>query len=234
MKIRSIVLAIATLAAVASAHAAIQTADYGSYTVSYDDSTIFGGPSFNSTGGGGSVGFGWSIPTSVNVGASDSSQVEFLDFKLPDFTISAKTGWSLSGGPFTASIGNLVFFEAGGALTGAMTSGSVSVDGVPSNFLNVNLGRTETRSTPGFITGHYSGTANIFEGSFSTLSVSGATLSLMALVGPSGGVGAISAQPQNTLSFGFVAAPVPEPESYAMLLAGLAVVGTIARRRRQD
>jgi hypothetical protein len=27
-------------------------------------------------------------------------------------------------------------------------------------------------------------------------------------------------------------APVPEPESYAMLLAGLGLMGTIARRRK--
>jgi hypothetical protein len=29
-----------------------------------------------------------------------------------------------------------------------------------------------------------------------------------------------------------VMAPVPEPESYAMLLAGLGIVGAVARRRR--
>ena len=28
------------------------------------------------------------------------------------------------------------------------------------------------------------------------------------------------------------AAPVPEPETYAMLLAGLAIIGAVARRRR--
>jgi len=33
---------------------------------------------------------------------------------------------------------------------------------------------------------------------------------------------------------GYVAAPVPEPETYAMLLAGLGLVGVIARRRRQQ
>ncbi|MFC0168309.1 choice-of-anchor A family protein [Pseudoduganella danionis] len=33
---------------------------------------------------------------------------------------------------------------------------------------------------------------------------------------------------------GYVAQPVPEPETYAMMLAGLALVGGIARRRRQQ
>ncbi len=36
----------------------------------------------------------------------------------------------------------------------------------------------------------------------------------------------------DNLSFSVVAAPIPEPGSYAMLLAGLAVVGAAARRRR--
>ncbi len=30
-----------------------------------------------------------------------------------------------------------------------------------------------------------------------------------------------------------IAAPVPEPESYALMLAGLGVMGFVARRRRQ-
>ncbi|MFZ2973243.1 MAG: PEP-CTERM sorting domain-containing protein [Ferribacterium limneticum] len=229
MKIRSLVLAIATLATVASAHAAIQTADYGSYTVSYDDSTIFGGPTFNSSGGAGSVGFGWSIPDSVN---ASSSGLPITLFQLPDFTISAKAGWSLSGA-FTASIGNLIFVEAGG-LTGVTAGGSVSVDGAPSIAFGGGLDRTVTISAPELTVGYFSGAATVPLGSFSTLLVTGGTLHLLTDGGPLGGFATIAAQPQNTLSFGFVAAPVPEPESYAMLLAGLAVVGSMARRRRQD
>ena len=37
-----------------------------------------------------------------------------------------------------------------------------------------------------------------------------------------------------TLSFDGVAAPVPEPETYAMFLAGLGLLGAVARRRRQS
>jgi hypothetical protein len=34
-----------------------------------------------------------------------------------------------------------------------------------------------------------------------------------------------------TLATGLVAAPVPEPETYALLLSGLGVLGFVARRR---
>jgi hypothetical protein len=37
---------------------------------------------------------------------------------------------------------------------------------------------------------------------------------------------------QTTIQFGFSITAVPEPETYAMLLAGLGVVGVVARRRR--
>ncbi|MQA41165.1 PEP-CTERM sorting domain-containing protein [Rugamonas aquatica] len=40
-------------------------------------------------------------------------------------------------------------------------------------------------------------------------------------------------QPTNNISWSLVAAPVPEPSSAAMLIAGLGVAGVIARRRRQ-
>ena len=33
-------------------------------------------------------------------------------------------------------------------------------------------------------------------------------------------------------SFNFVAAPIPEPETYALMLAGLCAVGFVARRRK--
>lgn len=42
----------------------------------------------------------------------------------------------------------------------------------------------------------------------------------------------IPGHPSYTFSLQAVAQPVPEPESYAMLLAGLGIMGALARRRR--
>jgi hypothetical protein len=38
----------------------------------------------------------------------------------------------------------------------------------------------------------------------------------------------------NGLSGGTVVSPIPEPETYAMLLAGLGVIGFVARRRQRN
>jgi hypothetical protein len=55
------------------------------------------------------------------------------------------------------------------------------------------------------------------------------TLTFSALGNPDGRGGLID----NVSLTQVLAAPVPEPESYAMLLAGLALMATIARRRKQ-
>ena len=42
------------------------------------------------------------------------------------------------------------------------------------------------------------------------------------------------ARGSTTYSVDFTAAPIPEPETYALMLAGLGAVGFVARRRRQQ
>jgi hypothetical protein len=78
--------------------------------------------------------------------------------------------------------------------------------------------------------GYFADEATAPIGNFSTVAVSAASLKLEA---GGGAFALIGAQPQNELAFSFVANPVPEPETYAMLMAGLGVVGWVARRRRQ-
>ncbi|MDP1194640.1 PEP-CTERM sorting domain-containing protein, partial [Klebsiella pneumoniae] len=65
---------------------------------------------------------------------------------------------------------------------------------------------------------------------FSTASLSAASITLSA---SGGNFVSIGAQPQNKLRFEFTAPPVPEPSVYALLLAGLGVLGLRSRRRQQ-
>ena len=67
-------------------------------------------------------------------------------------------------------------------------------------------------------------------GPFNSIAVTGAGIDLSATGGAFSNIGA---NPQNKLqiSFDAVAMPVPEPETFAMLLAGLGALGLMARRR---
>jgi hypothetical protein len=58
-----------------------------------------------------------------------------------------------------------------------------------------------------------------------------ATIAQLSVVGVNGAY--LSANGVEIGSPGLVAAPVPEPETYAMLLAGLGLLGFVSRRRKQ-
>ena len=66
-------------------------------------------------------------------------------------------------------------------------------------------------------------------GGFTSLAQSNASLTLMA---DGGTFSNILSNPQNKLEYSFTATPVPEPETYVMLLSGIAALGWLARRRR--
>ncbi len=201
------------------ASAAFQTVDLGEYSVTYDDASALGGLAFNGSSSGNQVSFGWNLPDSLV--ANDAT----IDFMLPSFTLTANPGYALSGA-LDGFIGNLSYTEFGAGESGAWISGSVSVDGgflLPFSEL---LNRTEQISTPSLRTGYYSlgGIAPL--GSFSSLVVSGLTLTLSA-----SSTAVVNSVGQGELRVGFVAAPVPEADTYAMLLAGLGIVSMVARRR---
>ena len=82
-----------------------------------------------------------------------------------------------------------------------------------------------------FSIGYFSKSGPLAFGSFGSLLVGGGVLILASATNGISGFAAVLAQPQNQFSISFIAAAVPEPESYALLLAGLAVIGTILRRR---
>lgn len=225
MKFQALFTAVLALAGAASANALV-VADLGAYTVSYDETTRgFGYMAYSFTSGGGSTGFAWNVGPSVLVasGAAAAS----ASFAMPDFTISVNPGWALSG-PVSALLGNLVFNEFMGATTTVAATGSVAVDGGAAVPVGGALTRVVT-SPPGSLTsGYYVGNTTLPIGGFSSFSFSGGSLTLTA----AGGVfSSVVSQPQNELKFSLVANPVPEPETAALMLAGLLTLGSLARRR---
>ena len=201
--------------------------DLGEYKVTYDDSTAFGGLS-SAFGSGTTRGFSWTVPDSVQLVSFGTN--ESVTFDLPSFTVTANPGYFLTG-PISAFLGNLVFNELGGATTTFTGAGEVSVDGSPSMPVAGALDRTVLASVGSFVSGYYSGSGSVPYGPFTSLTVSNASITLTASGGP-GTFASIIAQPQNKLEFSFDAMPVPEPQTYAMLLAGMATLGWLVRRRQ--
>lgn len=127
-----------------------------------------------------------------------------------------------------------MFNEVGsGAYTSVAGTASVSVDGDGPASTGGALSRNVTSTTLGvYASGYYEGSASAPYGSFRTLSLSGGSLTLQA---GGGAFASVIATDQNELRFSFtaVAAPVPEPEVWALLLAGTGLVGWATRRRRR-
>ncbi|WP_457446321.1 PEP-CTERM sorting domain-containing protein [Roseateles sp. P5_E4] len=223
MQIKTLAAAAALL--VSGLASATTTLNAGSYSVTYDETTTgFGWISSWFTAGGGAVGFDWSVDPSVNVTSVGGAAMS-ATFAIPDFTISVNPGYALSGAVMS-SLGNIVYAQNGGATTSITATGMVSLDGgAPMALPSAPL--TQTVINP--FLGYFSGSTSVPVGAFSSFAVTGASITLNA---SGGSFAAIGAQPQNKLSFAFTANPVPEPETYALLLAGLGVVGLLARRRR--
>lgn len=223
MKLKS--LAAAAALVVSGLASATTTLNAGSYSVTYDETTSSFGWISSWFVSGSTVGFEWSVDPSVNVTSLGGSPVS-TTFAIPDFTISVNPGYALSGA-VTSSLGNIVYFQSAGASTSITATGSVSVDGGPNTVLP-SAPLTQTVITPSF--GYFSGTSSVPLAGFTSFAVTGASITLNA---SGGSFASIGAQPQNKLKFEFTANAVPEPETYALMLAGLGIVGLIARRRRQ-
>ena len=216
------IFAAATLLLAVSAASAMVTQANTEYTVSYDETSDFG--SLASTfSSGSSLGFTWTVPNSAQVASFGPTTITTV--ALPSFTVTANTGWALS--DIQGFLGNLVFTEVG-STTGILIYADVSVNGGAVMSLSDGVDWTSTGGGPGYLQGYFGETFGPLPGGFQSVSVSNASIVLSA----SGGTfGSIAAQPQNRFEISFTAQPVPEPQTYAMLLAGLGVLGWLAKRR---
>lgn len=218
------VLAAVVLISGMSGASALTSQNIGPATVSYDETTSFGFLSswFSSAT---VYGFTWTVPATAQV--ASFGPLTIVNVPLPDFSVTANPDWALSN--LSAFLGNLVYTEVGAATTNIVANANVSVNGGPALPIGpVSLARTQTGGGPGFASGYFADTLAV-PGAFNSLAVSGAGIDLSA----TGGVfSSISSQPQNKLEISFTALPVPEPETYAMMLAGLAALGWMSQRRR--
>lgn len=218
-----LLLASAFVAAAPVAQSTV-VSDFGPYSLSYDETTIFGLPFATSDGTNTKV-IGWHFPANAIAATAASGSSITRDLPLPSFTLTANPGYVLSG-PVSSFFGNLAYSEFNGGATSVQLSGLVSVNSAPATQL---VGFVFKNPTDEF-TGFYSGTGGGPAPAFNSFQFSGGLLSLTASA-PVGGFATVSAQSQNLLTLSFTAMPVPEAEGYLMMLAGLGMLGAIMRRR---
>lgn len=199
-----------------SAHGATQTVSNAQYTLTYDDSSPLGLLSSTFSASGNVFGFTWDVPDSVTVGNGASNT-----WTLPSFTVVANSGYLLSN--LGGSLGKLSYASFGGSTT-ASASGTLNVNGntVASGPVNLTLKSTSSYG------GYYNYDANYGGSGIQSFAFTAGLLTLTA--GPNAVV-LSTGQPQMKVSF--IASAVAEPESYAMMLAGLGAMGLLAVRRRR-
>lgn len=213
--------------ALAGANAALAaTASFDQYTLEYANTpniTLAG-----AFGDGHTFGFNFSVLPAVSV-LNTTSGVVTSTFALPTFTVTPASGYVLSG-EIRATLGNFSYTEFPGATTSATVSSDVTIDGTP--YISTNVPMTKIAFTPS--SGEYR--INVISsgiGAFNNFKLNSG--SLVLTTDNTGGFGSlVSAQSSSEFRISFTAAPIPEPESYAMLLAGLCLIGAVVRRRTRD
>jgi hypothetical protein len=235
-------LSLGLLGALPAAQAATVSVDAGTFVFSYDDSFL-AGSSFSNVGN--SFTFGGLGLTATAVGDVNEMDVAsksadgYLGVGFP-ITITAKAGYQITGltesvaGRYEAVAGSAQ--DAAAGLSGSLVSRWVYADGV------VPLGQN-TPSQVGFVLAGQNGISGTYTAS-GTLdflpviaseglapgSIVLSSLYLQAFAAAHGtGSGAVATL--DHYQIGVQTAAVPEPESVALLLAGLAVVGAAAVRR---
>ncbi|MBS1143590.1 MAG: hypothetical protein H6R14_996 [Proteobacteria bacterium] len=200
--------------------AATQTLDAGNYTITYDDTALglFGTPVLTSSGiafaPGGTPGF-----TAVNTVLQSIAALTITadaGYKLTSFNLNEKGSYFKVGGDSVVFVGGKLTVQdlvnTGNSVVKDISSGSP---------LSVT-----TTFDQNFKTETWSATAG------ASLAASKVHVSIFDVLGAIPFNGGYASIGKSNVILDVTVAAVPEPQSFAMLLAGLGIVGAVARRRR--
>lgn len=222
-------LAAAVLATVAASPALAAIAETDAFTIEYDENTDFGFINFTS-GSTGVRGFGWDKFPS-NAVASAIGGTDSLSLGMPTLTITAKEGWSLA--EFIRGLSGGFYSETGeGSTTSVTITGSIALDNGADEAFTTDATKNPLVDTPAFRLGNWEGNGQYNFSLAQKIVLSGLTFEFMA-DGTDGNAGIVGQQPGPRFDIGVVEAPIPEPETYALMALGLVAVGAAARRRKQ-
>lgn len=217
---------IATALISTSALAATQTLDAGNYTISFDDSLLglFGTPTLTASGD-----LAFSPSGTPGFSAQTGSGFDFTNSTVA-LTITADAGYQLTGF-------NLIekgdYFKIGASSEVAVL-GQMRVQDLVN--ANVNLSNSITSAMPLNVTS--SSFANLATTDWTALASIGqvatgkVVVSIENILGAYVPVSGYAFIEKKSVLLDINVTAVPEPQSFAMLLAGLGVVGAMVRRRR--
>lgn len=178
------------------------------YTVSYDDSTTFGGIVGNGSGSDGitqTLSFFWTPPLAGSTGHDPVVKVlnGTATFDIPSFTLTAASGYEFS--ELKLTLGGSVFNIGSPS---AASFGALVYTGPDASF------------------GTWTLTGTLTSGTFGSYTFSGGTLTLSA---PAGAIFATEGPEVQ-----FTVSAVPEPEALGLALAGAGVLWVAGRRRQRQ
>lgn len=230
---------VGTLSLLASVAAPAAVLDLGAYTLTYDETTVFGDPTLTSSGPGNAKSFGWSLGSAVNymnVGPSTDPGALTQGILLPTYTVAANAGFTLSG-PVSGLLGTPLYTEFTGGVgspfnvTNMKLSGVMSVNGGAGAAFEQDAVKTAIISSPGLAeVGTMSLNLNAAIGNFTSFTFNGALILSSTGTPESLSLAAIQSRTEDVFQVSFLATPVPVPP--AAWLFSSALIGLVLRHRR--
>lgn len=225
-KIKSLAVSVLFAALSSQAMAATHVLDGDHFTVTYDDAIVglFGTPSLSNS----SLVFATGGTGTSNFSAQTDSGVKFTNSTFT-FSIVADQGYTLTGFNLVESGDYYLLGDASKVSVGGQLRVSQAGTAVQSSSIKATAPLTTVTSFDSFETTNWTANASVSP----VAALTSATVQIQNILGAK----ATASQDgyafieKKNVALGFSVSAVPEPESYAMLLAGLGLMAGIARRR---